>query len=201
MPRNRYPRQCYEMLRQLDEGDRNIWATNMKRLLYRYWFGMACNTQDIGNVIVFIAMFKDRLTESLNSNTMSDINTPPKALCYKLFKSALNSELYLSIALSYMFKRILANFRCSSHLLNIQQGRHLRIDRENRVCSYCLQIHVFVIENEIHFLIDCPLYEGIRNAYLPDIVTVNLYLCTLCVILNLRRYLCYPSFCFLRLSS
>jgi len=80
---------------------------------------------------------------------MSDINTSPKALCYKLFKSALNHELYLSIALPY---------------------RHLRIDRENRVCSYCLQRHVFVIENEIHFLIDCPLYESIRNAYLPEIV-------------------------------
>ena len=170
MPRNRYPRQCYEMLRQLDEGGRNTWATNIKRLLYRYGFGIAWITQDIGNVNVFIAMFKDRLTESFNSSTMSDINTSPKALCYKLFKSALNPELYLSIALPYKFKRILANFKCSSHLLNIEQGRHLHIDRENRVCSSYLQRHVFVTENEIHFVIDCPLYESIRNAYLPDFV-------------------------------
>ena len=61
------------MLRQLDEGGRNTWATNIKRLLYRYGFGIAWITQDIGNVNVFIAMFKDRLTESFNSNTMSDI--------------------------------------------------------------------------------------------------------------------------------
>jgi len=96
MPRNLYPRQCYEMIRQLDEGGRNTWATNIKHLLYRYGFGIAWITQDIGNVNVFIAMFKDRLTESFYSNTMSNINTSPKALCYKLFKSALNPELYLS---------------------------------------------------------------------------------------------------------
>ena len=35
---------------------------------------------------------------------------------------------------------------------------------------YCLQRHVFVNEKEIHFLIYCPLYESIRNAYLPEIV-------------------------------
>jgi len=57
MPRNRYPRQRYEMLRQLDEGGRNTWASNIKRLLYRYGFGIAWITQDIGNVNVFIAMF------------------------------------------------------------------------------------------------------------------------------------------------
>ena len=89
------------------------------------------------------------------------------------------------------FKRILANFRCSSHLLNIEQGRHLHIDRENRVCSYCLQRHVFVIENEIHFLIDCPLYESIRNAYLPEIVKPcdSEFVCTLRVKLSLRKTL------------
>jgi len=96
MPRNCYPRQCYEMLRQLDEGCRNTWATNLERLLYRYGFWIAWFIQGIENVNVCIAMFKDRLTESFNSNTMSDINTSPKALCYNLFKLALNSELYLS---------------------------------------------------------------------------------------------------------
>jgi len=143
MPRNRYSRQCYKMLRQLDEGGRNTWATNTKHLLYRYGFGIAWITQDIGNVNVLIAMFKDRLTESFNSNTVSDINTSPMALRYKLFKSALNPELYLSLALPYKFKRILANVRCSSHLLNIEQGRHLRVDCKNRVYSYvCRDMHL-----------------------------------------------------------
>jgi len=119
--RNRYPRQCYEMLRQLDKGGRNTWGTNFKRLLYWYGFGIAWITQDIGNINVFIAMFKERLTESFNSNTMSDINTSPKALCCKLFKSALNPELHLSVALPQKCKLILANFRCSCHLLNIEQ--------------------------------------------------------------------------------
>jgi len=167
MPRNRYSRHSNETIRLLDEGGRNTWATNIKCLLYRYGFGIAWITQDIGNVIVFITMYKGRLIESFNSNTMSDtcIHTSPKALCYKLFKSALNTELYLChISLTntsqfHIFKSLI--------LLNIKLGRHLRIDRENRVCSYCLQRHVFVMENEIHFLIDCLLYESIRNAYLP----------------------------------
>jgi len=108
-----------------------------------------------------------------------------------------------SIALPYKFKRILANFSCSSHLLNIKQGRHLRIDRENRVCRYCLQRHVFIIENEIYCLtVHCiKVSETHICLKLLNLVTVNLYLSTLCVILNLRRYLWYQSFCFLYLRS
>ena len=42
----------------------------------------------------------------------------------------------------------------SNHNLMIEKGRHLNIDRNNRYCKFCKN----KIEDEQHFLINCPLY-------------------------------------------
>ena len=68
--------------------------------------------------------------------------------------------------LPYNYKQTLANFRCSSHDLKIETGRHLNIDRDFRFCSLYLRRNVYVVENEVHFLIDCPVYNELREGYL-----------------------------------
>jgi len=65
---------------------------------------------------------------------------------------------------------MLTKFRLSNHCLRIETGRHERITnisgkqeilpRCERLCLYCDQ---GVIENEIHFLLECPLYENLRK--------------------------------------
>ena len=72
---------------------------------------------------------------------------------YKHFKSLLEVEKYLSIDLDFKFKKVLSNFRCSSHDLMIEKGRHNSIDRMYRFCPICLKKkRVFVIEDEDHFV-------------------------------------------------
>ena len=39
MPTTRYPKQCYHMLRRLDETVRKTWASKIKNVLYEYGFG------------------------------------------------------------------------------------------------------------------------------------------------------------------
>jgi hypothetical protein len=82
---------------------------------------------------------------------MSDINTSPKAISYRIYKTSISDECYLSLSMPYKYKRALANFRCSGHDLKIETGRHLNIDREFRFCSFCLKRNVYVVENEVHF--------------------------------------------------
>jgi len=55
-------------------------------------------------------------------------------------------------------------------LLNIKQGRHLRISHENRVCNYCLQRHVFVTENETLFSYWLSILRKYQKRILPEIV-------------------------------
>ena len=45
----------------------------------------------------------------------------------------------------------------------IEKGRHYNISREFRVCIYCETL----LEDEYHLMLVCPLYDDIRNKYLP----------------------------------
>ena len=48
MENSRYPRQCYIILKRLDEAGRVTWATKVKNLLSRYGFGYAWQTKEWG---------------------------------------------------------------------------------------------------------------------------------------------------------
>ena len=55
MEENRYPKQCYKVLRRLDDLDRTTWATHIQRLLFQYGFGYVWLSEDVGdfNIILF----------------------------------------------------------------------------------------------------------------------------------------------------
>ena len=45
----------------------------------------------------------------------------------------------------------------------IEKGRHEGLDRNLRYCPVCLKNNIFVTESEIHFFVECILYNDIRN--------------------------------------
>ena len=53
----------------------------------------------------------------------------------------------------------MARFRTGSHWLEIQQGRFIGVERQNRICKKC---NLGVIEDEEHMLFVCPLYAHLR---------------------------------------
>ena len=50
----------------------------------------------------------------------------------------------------------------------IEKGRHMKIDRAYRFCPLCLKRNVYCIENEVHFLLVCPIYADIRERHFID---------------------------------
>ena len=56
--------------------------------------------------------------------------------------------------------RKIVKFRLSNHNLLIEKGRHTRprLERNDRKCFICKE----KIENEMHFITECPLYENER---------------------------------------
>ena len=113
-------------------------------------------------------MFKQCVTDCFVQSLMDNIDTSSTASSYKLFKSYIIPEIYLSIALPYILKKTLSCFRCSSHSFMIQKGRHLNIDRDYSFCQYYLKRNVYSAETEQHFLIICPLYDDLRQNYFKD---------------------------------
>ena len=58
----------------------------------------------------------------------------------------------MCVNISPSLRRAFATFRCSSHKLNIELGRHFNIKRDDRVCHHCLLNHdIVVIETEYHY--------------------------------------------------
>ena len=121
----------------------------------------------------FINIFKQRLIDCYYQNWHEAVETSPKALYYKYFKTLLNVERYLSLDLAYKYRKAISNFRCSCHTLMIANGGHIEIDRHLRFCFYCLKTDIHIIEDEYHFFFECPLYNSMRDIYFKDIWLQN----------------------------
>jgi hypothetical protein len=63
----------------------------------------------------------------------------------------------------------LCKFRISAHALEIEKGRYYNIPRENRVCLSC---KAGKVEDELHFFLDCPSYEHLRQDFFEKIKSI-----------------------------
>ena len=91
----------------------------------------------------------------------SEICKSHKAISYVPFKNEPGLETYIYQINSSKQLKALSLFRLSNHNLLIEKGRHARpqIERHERFCFNCKD----EIENEIHFVTKCPLYEDERK--------------------------------------
>ena len=68
-------------------------------------------------------------------------------------------------------KRVkITKLRLSNHKLEIEIGRHKKIERNNRLCRLCT---MNAIEDECHFIEQCPRYNLIRRRY-PSITLLKM---------------------------
>ena len=93
MPSYRYPKQCYIMLKSLDDVGGICWATKIKNLLYKYDFGFVWLSQDVGNINQFIRLFRQKVINSCKNDwhTTAVINSDRCHHC-SFLKSLLNVE-------------------------------------------------------------------------------------------------------------
>ena len=67
------------------------------------------------------------------------------------YKANLETELYIKLAIKRDHRRILAMFRCGNLPLHVETGRFAR---PKLPVEHCINS----VEDELHFLIDCPFY-------------------------------------------
>ena len=84
-----------------------------------------------------------------------------KLRTYRLYKTELQIESYVKLSLHRNHRRILSMFRCGNLPLHIETGRFARpkLPVEQRTCFHSED----TVEHELHFLIDCPFYDDIRQ--------------------------------------
>ena len=98
------------------------------------------------------------------SREILDITKNPKCRFYSKFKFQFNMEPYLDLVDNYVLKKSLARYRTSSHALKVESTRYKKrlLNHANyeveKLCSHCN-----VIEDETHFLLECPSYSNLRH--------------------------------------
>lgn len=98
---------------------------------------------------------------------------------YRVFKTTLCVEPYLlqGDASDRRGRRFMTRLRLSTSPLMISVGRLERIaDRKDRVCEFCKEekgVGKKVVEDELHFLFYCPLYDEKREWMWSEIKKTN----------------------------
>lgn len=172
----KYIRHVYDMmLRDLEMYPNKIsWAYNIKLLLDSLGFNHVWLFQGVGNKNIFIDVFKQRMYDNCLQLWNALLENSTRARTYKLF-SCFRYQPYLDIVKITKFKKALTRLRVSSHYLEVEAGRWHRpqkISFDERKCRLCN-----TLEDEFHFLFECPLYQDIRQMHMkkhfwkrPDVI-------------------------------
>ncbi len=116
-------------------------------------FGEARNTME--------KQYETHFFKRLNSDFGKDGKSGNKLRTYKHIKKSYTCETYIAMNLSPKLMSTIAQFRISSHDLEIERGRKVKprpIPADQRFCRYCKD----QVEDEIHFIFTCPLYHDLR---------------------------------------
>ena len=113
MEDNRYPKQCNMLLYRLDQAERKTWATHVRTLLYKFGFGYAWISQEVGNTVNFIRLFTESVKDCCKRNWHEKLNDSGKADLYRNYKTLLDTERYLYVDMPYILRKTFARFRCS----------------------------------------------------------------------------------------
>ena len=82
-----------------------------------------------------------------------------KLALYSKVKQGFLVQKYLEMP-SFRNRQIMSKILCSNHKLRIETGRHIATPREERLCQLC---EMNKIEDENHFIRECPTFDQIRR--------------------------------------
>ena len=162
---NKYIKHIYNLMLSDIESmpESENWAMLVKRLLCSLGFNNVWLAQGVGNVNIFLDLVKQRLHDNFVQNWNSRLEEPSRASFYTII-SSFHFQHYLNFLKVKKYRNAYARLRCSSHRLEIEAGRfHKPVKKsiEERLCRNCN-----VVENEFHFLFECPLYVELRTQYI-----------------------------------
>ena len=154
-----------ESKRLCELGHRSCWYTKVWELAQSY--NLDINSYDDSKASK--QLIKSTVAEKYTFEWLAklqDLTTNPILRTYNLFKKELRWENYLSCVQNPQYRNALTKFRTSSHTLEIERGRHTNpiTPVEQRLCNVC-----HVLEDELHFLLECNMFTDERTAFLYQI--------------------------------
>ena len=113
-------------------------------------------------LILSLGCYVSSMKQEYISYWQNTLQYSQKLEFYRSFKTDHTSSSYLDLARGTAGRRALVKLRISNHKLMIEIGRYNQTTKDNRHCPFC---GCNVIEDEVHFLFQCPTYSMIRNEF------------------------------------
>ena len=162
-----------EIIQNCITVDRNLFSDSFTHSFVGYLKNLQQNLCDSNIKITSLPKpkIKKLVREYYGSIWQRELMNCPKAEFLRQFINKIRQEKYLSIINDRNFGVILTKFRPNDHELNIEKGRHKNIKRQERLspcCSLKKQI-----ENETHFLLECPYYNNLRQEFMVNLIGHN----------------------------
>ena len=118
-----------------------------------------------------LSLFKQRSQDTFIQNWQSRINNSSRALFYRNIAN-FQFKPYLEKINISKFSIALSRLRVSSHRLSVETGRWVKpksIPLGERKYISCN-----TLEDEFHFVLECPAYDNLRKVYIPKYFWRNL---------------------------
>lgn len=163
MPNDKLAKKVYNYLIALSNQGFTTWATHILNLADDLGLDIGEDENKFANECKRAIRNKFILTwfENLHNCEMN-----PILRTYRCIKIDFVIEPYLYLVKKPQYRQAIAKFRCSSHTLEIERGRHSnpRTPVRERLCRTCN-----AIEDEMHFLLKCKINQLERNAFFHEI--------------------------------
>jgi hypothetical protein len=156
---------AYQEEKISDSKGIRTWATFMRLTLEKTNHRTDWARETINKTIPQKLMrgLKDNYVAFFQTQLKSPVGTSGKGgnklRTYALVKQGYTLEPYLQSFLPPHIARTIAKFRIGAHDLEIERGRKTNTPADQRYCLHCKH----VVEDEIHFLLNCPQYDSLRN--------------------------------------
>ena len=165
IPDTKIAKQVYNELDKLHQCGVKTWVTKARELAEQYEVDISSKIHNLKKYckIMISNCYKHRwLWEDTN------LSRNPILRTYSMFKTELCFDKYLGAITDCRYWSAMTKLRPSSHTLEIERGRYTKpkTDNSERLCPLCN-----AVEDEIHFLANCKLYEAERLRFLSKLMT------------------------------
>jgi len=119
--------------------------------------------QSVENDTSFIQMLKEYIRRRHLEAWQTSLNTSSKLSLYWTIKTAYGHEHYLNILNVRKYRHANAQLRSGFHELEIEKGHYNNTPFADRLCKSC---NLGQVENELHFIIICSMFNDPRRRYI-----------------------------------
>ena len=170
MDQDRLPRQAYEMMMIQDRNGKRCWVTEIRELLYRTGFAVVWLNQGAENINAFLQNCRKTMFDMFIREWSSTVREKDRYCLYSIIKDDFGRATYIHDVSIYCFRVALTQIRMGVLPINNNMNRY----GDNPIASMC-PLCTNQIEDEKHFLFDCSLYIDLRNRFLGNADSDQVY--------------------------